>query len=211
MRKLFICLGLVLLLFFSGQAIAQEDHHKGAAKGSNPYLNMDDYHFCHRCGMAVKKSDKVMTVTGVVEEPWYQCCPMCELVDMIESGAKEGKITAYGDKSKEKIVIDIADNQIKSIMPKGTVLLVGGSCPKNKVFYNKEHALKFIDEHPWAKKEMLKPATKAFAMLKNKKAAIKRCNICTTELRGHEKTWFTIMTKDKKRMVACCSPLCIIF
>jgi len=166
--------------------------------------NLDQYHFCHRCGMAVKKSDPAITVTGVKEEPWYQCCPMCALMDIIETGQGNGTITAYCNKTGREIKITIENKQISKIKPESTILLVGGSCLKNKIFAGKEQADQFIAATAWAKKEMIKPVSKAFSMLKNKKKEHKRCRMCTTPLKGHEKTWFTIMTTGKKRMVLCC-------
>jgi len=51
--------------------------------------------------------------------------------------------------------------------------MVGGNCPKNKIFYSEAEARKFIKANPQskkgAKKEMLKSPAKAFAMLKDKK------------------------------------------
>ena len=204
MKKLIFLLALALVFCQYGKSECSEVKQHQSVKETNIFKNLDQYHFCHRCGMAIEKSDKVITVTRDIGKPWYQCCPMCALMDIIESGDGNGKITAYCDKSGKKIQIDIAGKQINKMMPESTVLLVGGSCPKNKIFHNKEYALGFIEQNSWAKKEMLKPVAKVFAMLKNKKTAIERCKMCTTELKGHEKTWFTIMAKGKKRMVACC-------
>lgn len=195
-KKIIIFLSVILILCFIMESEAK--------KKKDVFSNMDNYHFCHKCGMAVEKNDKVMTITGVKEEPWYQCCPMCALMDIIECGKGDGIITAYGDISRKKIQIFIEDNKIKKIKPKSTILLVGGSCLKNKTFYSKKYALQYIKKNSWAEKKMLKPVDKAFAMLKNKKKAINRCSVCTTKLADHEKTWMTIVTKDKKRMVACC-------
>lgn len=35
--------------------------------------------------------------------------------------------------------------------------------------------------------------------------------LCTATPAGHEQTWFTIITKEKKRMVGCCVPSTISF
>lgn len=204
MKKLILLLVLALFFCQCGKSETPEVEQPKSVKEDNIFKNLDKYHFCHRCGMAIEKSDKVITVTRVPGEPWYQCCPMCALMDIIESGSGSGKITAYCNKSGKEIQIDIADKQINKMIPESTILLVGGSCPKNKIFHNNEYALGFIKHNSWAKEEMLKPVAKALAMLENKKTAIERCAMCTTELKGHEKTLFTIMTKDKKRMVACC-------
>ena len=40
--------------------------------------------------------------------------------------------------------------------------------------------------------------------IKDKKKAIDRCAMCANLLVGHDKTTFTIMTRDKKRRLACC-------
>jgi len=188
--------GMVLFLFLGGIYTN--------ALGASFSEQADKYHFCHRCGMAMEKSDKVITVTGVPEEPWYQCCPMCALMDIIESGKGNGVIKAYCNQTGRPIKIVIANHQITMTEPQCTILLVGGSCPKNKIFYSDAEGQEFIKANPWAKKKMLKSPAKAFAMLKDKKKAITRCSMCTTTLKGHEKTWFTIMTTAKKRMVLCC-------
>jgi len=174
------------------------------ALGVSILKDADKYHFCHRCGMAVEKSDKVITVTGVPEKPWYQCCPMCALMDVIETGKGKGVITAYCNQTGQPIKMVITNQQIAKTEPPSTTLLVGGSCSKNKIFYSVAEAQKFIKATPWAKEKMLKSPDKTFAMLKDKKKAITLCSICTTTLKGHEKTWFIVMTTAKKRMVLCC-------
>ena len=154
--------------------------------------------------MAVEKSDKVITVTGVAEEPWYQCCPMCALMDVIETAKGKGVINAYCNQTGRPVKMVITNQQIAKTEPPDTIMLAGGSCAKNKIFYSEADAQKFIKANSWANKKMLKPPAKAFAMLKDKKKAITRCSMCTTRLKGHEKTWFTVMTTSKKRMVLCC-------
>lgn len=166
--------------------------------------NLRQYQFCHRCGMAIEKNDRIITVTWVEEEPWYECCPMCALIDIIETGKGNSAIIAFCNKTGQQIKISIENNQIVKMEPQSAILLVGGSCPKNKIFYTEDYAMQFITETEWAKKEMLKPAPKAFAMLKDKAKAHTRCSMCTTTLKGHEKTGFTITTTAKKRMVLCC-------
>ena len=175
-----------------------------AESGQKFSENLDQYHFCHRCGMAVEKTEKVITVTNVPEGPWYQCCPMCALMDIVESGKGQGTISAYGDQSDAMIEIVVQNHRIRTIAPDSAILLVGGSCPKNKIFDSNRHAREFIAKNKWIKKDMLKPVSKTFAMLKDKKKAIDRCAMCANPLAGHEKTTFTIITKDKKRRLACC-------
>lgn len=167
--------------------------------------HIDEHYFCHRCGMAIEKSDRVITVVGVLEEqkPWHQCCPMCALMDMVECGGGKGKIVAYCDNSGEKIEITVNNKRIEKMFPDDAILLVGGSCPKNKVFYSKQSALEFIKGNSWATEEMLKSVPEALDTLKKVKP-FERCSMCAAELKGHERTWFTIITKDKKRMLACC-------
>jgi len=188
--------GMALCLIFGGIS--------ANAIGSGFSEQADKYHFCHRCGMAVAKSDKVITVTGVPEAPWYQCCPMCALMDIIESGKGNGVVNAFCNQTGRPIKIAITDHQITLAEPRETILLVGGSCSRNKIFHSDAQAHKFINATPWAKEKMLKSPDRAFAMLKDKKKAITRCSMCTTTLKGHEKTWFTIMTTAQKRMVLCC-------
>lgn len=164
----------------------------------------DQYHFCHRCGMAVKKGDHVITVNNVPEAPWYQCCPVCAIMDIIESANGSGSIKGYDITDGRPVHIEIADNAIKKIDPLGTTILVGGSCPKNKFFADRATAEAFVQKTDWAEPKMLKTAPQVLAFLTDKKKAITRCAMCSTPLKGHEKTHFIIMTKDKKRLVACC-------
>ncbi|MFC2173256.1 nitrous oxide reductase accessory protein NosL [Acidobacteriota bacterium] len=185
------------LIFFGSYSIPQEVVEKSVTSGP------DEYRFCHRCGMAVGKSNHVMTVTGVPEEPWYQCSPMCALMDIIECGKGDGRITAYCDGSGRKIEIAIAKRQVKETRPEGVILLIGGSCLKNKTFCSMEHALEFIRKTAWAEEKMLKTLPEALVMLKKRKP-FERCSMCATEMKGHERTWFTIMTRDEERMAACC-------
>ncbi|MEN8257546.1 MAG: nitrous oxide reductase accessory protein NosL [Thermodesulfobacteriota bacterium] len=165
----------------------------------------ENYHYCHRCGMAVEKAATAMTLTVEPESPWYQCCPMCALMDIIESGQGNGTITAYGDRSGKKIEIVVKDGEVTKVNPASAILLVGGGCPINKIFSDRNEALEFIKAHDWAKEKMLKPVAKAFAKLKEKKKAMSQCALCATELKGHEQTTSTFITKDKKRMRTCCA------
>lgn len=167
--------------------------------------NLDKYHFCHRCGMAIEKGDKVIVARGLGEEARYQCCPMCALMDTIEMSGGNSTIIAYDDMTGQKIEMTITNHEITKIEPGGAVLLVGGSCPKNKIFSTKDHAGQFIRETPWAEEEMLKPIPKTFAMLKNKGKAHTRCRMCTAPLEGHKKTLFSIVTTSKEKMTQCCA------
>lgn len=163
-----------------------------------------DQEYCHRCGMIVPIDGKEIVVQGVEGEPWYQCCPMCALMDIIESGGGTGTIKAPDSGSGEPITIIIKDKKLSAVQPASTLLLVGGSCLRNKIFTSKAAALTFVEATTWAEKKMIKPLDKVFANLQKKKKTLERCSICTTTMAGHEKTHFIIMTKDKQRMVACC-------
>ncbi len=169
------------------------------------YQDVENYHFCHRCGMAVPKSAHVITVNDVPEAPWYQCCPMCALMDIIESGKGSGTIHAFDDINHMAIDMKISKGKIESLSPPETIVLVGGSCLKNKIFTNRKNALAFIDKNPWSQPKMLKPVGNAYAMLKDKRQAIHRCAMCANSLQDHEKTTMTLMTKKKKRLLACCA------
>lgn len=164
----------------------------------------DQYQFCHRCGMAVQKSDRVITITGVPEAPWYQCCPVCAVMDVIESAGGTGTIHGYDVSDGRPIRIEMVDNAVKEIDPAGTTILVAGSCLKNKFFADRTTADAFVQKTDWAKPEMLKTVPQVISFLSGKQKAITRCAMCSTPLAGHEKTQFTIMTRDKKRLVACC-------
>ena len=199
MKNLLIAALVVMVSIYCFEMIGN-----AAESGQKFSKNLDQYHFCHRCGMAVEKTEEVITVTNVPEGPWYQCCPMCALMDIIESGKGRGTISANGEISSAKIEIVIQNHGIRKIEPESAILLVGGSCLKNKIFDSNRHASEFIAKNKWAKVDMLKPVSKTFAMLKDKKKAIDRCAMCANPLAGHEKTTFTIITKDKKRRLACC-------
>ncbi len=176
-----------------------------AAAGQTVFQNADQYHFCHRCGMAVKKSEKVITVNNVPQGPWHQCCPICALGDIIESAKGNGSIKGYDVTNGLAIDIVISNSTIQKIDPPDTTILFGGSCPKNKFFVSRENALTFIEKADWAQPKMLRTVPQAFAWLSDKKKAITRCAMCSTPLEGHEKTTITIMTRNKKRLVACCA------
>ena len=203
MKKTGVLFSLVMIVLFS-TAITGNAQEKPISQ------NLNKYHFCHRCGMAIEKSDKVMTVAGVPEAPWYQCCPMCALMDIIESGKGKGIINATCDQSEGKVKIVVDSYQISTTTPENAIMLVGGSCPKNKIFIDRPNALQFIKKTRWAKEDMLKPVAKTFSMLKKKKKALTRCAMCATALQGHEKTTGTIITNNKERMLACCSH-CLLF
>jgi nitrous oxide reductase accessory protein NosL len=164
----------------------------------------DQYHFCHRCGMAIKKNGRVITVNNVPEAPWYQCCPVCAVMDIIESANGSGSIKGYDHTDGQPIHIVITENDINKVDPPGTTILVGGSCPKNKFFADRATGEAFVQKTDWAEPKMLKSVPQVLAFLTDKQKAITRCAMCSTALAGHEKTHFTIMTKDKKRLVACC-------
>ena len=108
LKKTAVVFGLMLSLAFSlcgsySDAEEAEAGQESSIEKEGVLKDPQEYHLCHRCGMAIKKSDEVTTVTDVPEEPRYQCCPMCLLMDIIECGDGKGKITAYCDKSGEKI------------------------------------------------------------------------------------------------------------
>ena len=177
----------------------------GAWTQETVFDKADQYHFCHRCGMAIKKSDHVITVNDVPAAPWYQCCPVCAIMDIIESAQGGGSITGYDHNDDgRRIRIVIANNTVTTVEPPGATILVGGSCPKNKFFADPTTAEAFVQKTDWANPQMLKTAPQVLAFLTDKQKAITRCAMCSTVLAGHEKTHFTIMTKDKKRLVACC-------
>ena len=197
-----ICFSVMICTLFLTSTYSRSQDQSEAG---NILKHTDNFHFCHRCGMAVKKTDTIVTVTGVPEAPWYQCCPMCALMDVIEVGQGNGLITAHGDSSQKKIEIRITGAKIERTEPTGTLIHVGGSCSTNKIFINRDQAKLFISKTAWAEEKKLKPVSKIYTMLSSKKKSINRCSMCTTELKGHANTWFTIMTTKKKRMVACCS------
>ena len=62
-----------------------------------------------------------------------------------------------------------------------------------------------FEKTDWAKADMLRTVPRAVEWLMDKSQAATRCSMCATPLAGHEKTHFTIITKDKKRRVACCA------
>jgi ribosomal protein L34E len=155
--------------------------------------------------MAIPKTDHVITISDVPEEPWYQCCPICALMDIIESGQGNGTIHAFDNTGLQPIHIVIGDGKIKTMTPPGTILLVGGSCLTNKIFSTRTNAMAFIEKNPWAKPIMLKPVKETHALLKNKAQAINRCAMCANPLQGHEKTMMTLITKGEKRLQACCA------
>ncbi len=169
-----------------------------------PITDVDQYNYCHRCGMAVHKSEAAITVTGVPGEPWYQCCPMCAMLDVIETGNGNGTIEAYGHLSHEKSQWVIEDKALTTLTPPHAVVLVGGSCMKNLFFSSKAQALKFVTATPWATEKMIKPISKVFNNLAQKKKSFDHCSVCSTKMAGHENTLFSVLTKDKKRIVACC-------
>jgi hypothetical protein len=171
---------------------------------SKVFDNPDQYRFCHRCGMAIKKSDHVIMVNDVPAAPWYQCCPVCALMDIIESAKGNGSIKGVDHINGRPIEVVIKNSKINDINPSSATILVGGSCPKNKFFADRKTGLAFLEKTDWAKAEMLKTVPQVFASLLDKRKAITRCAMCSTTLEGHEKTHFTIMTKEKKRLVACC-------
>jgi len=170
----------------------------------SPY-DSEHNHFCHRCGMAVPKTGKEIKVTGVKQAPWYQCCPMCAFKDVLEDGGGKGTITAYGAISKKEIKFTIKDGKIEKMQPTTAIVLVGGSCMKNKIFINRKNGEQFVAKHDWAKNEMLKPAKQLFMKIKKNANPQSTCATCSVDLKGHEKTAFVILTKEKKRMVSCCA------
>ncbi len=173
--------------------------------GIDAFKQPQNYSFCHRCGMATAKNRNIITLYGVEGEPWHQCCPICALLDIIETGKGAGRIVAFSDKNGAQIEITIRNNKLTGIKPADAVLLVGGSCLKNKTFSHREEALRYIANHDWATPKMIQPVSRALQMVANKAEPIKRCSMCATTLAGHENTWFSIITKKKKRMVGCCA------
>ncbi len=92
--------GMVFIIFLLGLMIlsipsvhGREKNPEHAARktlhtSSDSFEQPQNYFFCHRCGMAVAKTKKVVMVYGVQGEPWHQCCPMCALKDIVEIGSE---------------------------------------------------------------------------------------------------------------------------
>ncbi len=201
-------LGLMILPIFSVYGREKKLEHttrQNVDTSNDAFEQPENYFFCHRCGMAVAKTKKVIMVYGVQGEPWHQCCPMCALKDIVETGDGNGRIEAFSNQSGGLVEVVAHDNKITSVRPEGAVLLVGGSCIKNKTFLSREEAILFIANNDWANKDMIKSIPKVLKMILKKAGPIERCSMCTATLAGHAHTWFTIITKEKKRMVGCCA------
>ncbi len=102
MVLVFFLLGLMLLPIPSVYGREQKPQPTAGSNihtGSDAFEQPQNYSFCHRCGMAVAKTKKVITVYGVQGESWCQCCPMCALMDIVETGNGNGRIEAFSDQS----------------------------------------------------------------------------------------------------------------
>jgi len=182
----------------------QTDAGMGQGMGAKP-SGEEGVVCCHLCGMFVSDPERIQ-VRDVPVGPWPQCCPVCAIVDVLESTETgSGTIIAHDDLTDERIEVKVEARQVASVEPEGAVVLFGGSCVMNKSFVTMENAEKFKADTDWAADKPIKSWAEMVTMLASKKSRVDRCAVCTADLTGHENTWFIAMTKDKKRKVCCCA------
>ena len=161
--------------------------------------------YCHRCGMFVDPKTAIR-VTQVPVGPWLQCCPVCALLDILEGTENgTGRIIAHCDVSGATIEVTVMEKTVTKVNPPESVILFGGTCITNKTFFSRQNAEKFVSTQSWAEDKPVRNWQEMLDSLVRKTKQIDRCTVCTASLKGHEKTWFTVLTKDKKRKICCCA------
>jgi len=167
-------------------------------------LSPDDK-YCHRCGMRATGilKDKIHFIRTVKGEIWYACCPMCLLMDISESTGGLVEAKAYSNASGREIILKLRGSQIIEYEPQTTLIMMGGSCLKNKIFYNENEKHQFLETNHWAADKPVRNLIDVYKKIHKKSFERDRCAMCAAKL--NPQLEYVIMSAQKKRLVACCA------
>ncbi len=114
---------LILIIFLLGSIIQHTS-----------YIVQADTVVCHRCGMVWEKDRAI--IVSVNNQNWYECCPICALMDIIQHGDNdtEHQFIAKCETTNETITLRIFNGNVLSSEPSNPVILFGKTCETNKIF-----------------------------------------------------------------------------
>jgi nitrous oxide reductase accessory protein NosL len=148
--------------------------------------------------------EKDKSIHAIVNnQTWYECCPICALMDIIQFGDNETEnlMIAKCETTGEEITIHIYDGTVLYSEPINPVILLGGSCVTNKIFQDNITADtykdgNFIDKPIYSVQDVIDNVVKSKLMKKE------FCSFCDSEIQNN---WQVILKiNDDTSLKYCC-------